>query len=138
MISVQNLSKAFGPKKLFEEVNVACPPGRRYGLTGPNGAGKTTLMRILSGDEEPDTGAIQRPKRVGVLRQDHFRYEDDRVIDVVLMGNSVLWGALQEKERLLAKPDISDEDGHRLGELEGVIGEEDGYSAEASAAELLD
>jgi ATPase subunit of ABC transporter with duplicated ATPase domains len=138
MISVQNLSKAFGPKKLFEEVDVAFPPGRRYGLTGPNGAGKTTFMRILSGDEEPDTGTIQRPRRLGVLRQDHFRYEDDRVIDVVLMGNPALWGALKEKDRLLAKPDISDEDGHRLGELEGVIAEEDGYAAEATAAELLD
>src|SRR3990172_576069 len=138
MISVQNLSKAFGPKKLFEEVNVAFPPGRRYGLTGPNGAGKTTFMRILPGDEEADAGTIQRPKRVGVLRQDHFRYEGDRVLDVVLMGNPVLWGALNEKERLLAKPDISDEDGHRLGELESVIAEEDGDTAEAAAAELLD
>src|SRR6266542_1181417 len=138
MISVQNVSKAFGPKKLFEDVNVAFPPGRRYGLTGPNGAGKTTLMKILAGDEEPDAGSILRPKRLGILRQDQFRYEDDRVMDVVLMGNLVLWGAMQEKDQLLAKPDISEEDGHRLGELEGVIGEEDGYTAEATAAELLD
>jgi len=137
MISVQNVSKAFGPKKLFEDVNVAFPPGRRYGLTGPNGAGKTTLMKILAGDEEPDTGTILRPKRLGILRQDQFRYEDDRVIDVVLMGDSVLWQAMQEKDRLLAKGDISEDDGHRLGELEGVIAEEDGYTAEATAAELL-
>jgi ATPase subunit of ABC transporter with duplicated ATPase domains len=138
MISVQDVSKAFGPKKLFEEVSVAFPPGRRYGLTGPNGAGKTTFMRILSGDEEQDTGTVQRPKRLGVLRQDHFRYEDERVLDVVLMGNPALWEALKEKEQLLAKGDISEEDGHRLGELEGVIAEEDGYAAEATAAELLD
>jgi ATPase subunit of ABC transporter with duplicated ATPase domains len=138
MISVQNVSKAFGPKKLFEEVNVAFPPGRRYGLTGPNGAGKTTFMKILAGDEEPDTGTILKPRRLGILRQDQFKYEDDRVVDVVLMGNAVLWSAMQEKDALLAKPEISDEDGHRLGELEGVIGEEDGYTAEATAAELLE
>ena len=138
MISVQNVSKAFGPKKLFEDVNVAFSPGRRYGLTGPNGAGKTTLMKILAGDEEADSGTILRPKRLGILRQDQFKYEDDRVIDVVLMGNPVLWGAMQEKDRLLAKAEISDEDGHRLGELEVLISEEDGYTAEATAAELLE
>ena len=138
MISVQNVSKAFGPKKLFEDVNVAFSPGRRYGLTGPNGAGKTTLMKILAGDEEADSGTILRPKRLGILRQDQFKYEDDRVIDVVLMGNPVLWSAMQEKDALLAKSDISEEDGHRLGELEGVIAEEDGYTAEATAAELLE
>ena len=138
MISVQNVTKAFGPKKLFEEVNVAFSEGRRYGLTGPNGAGKTTFLRILSGDEEPDTGAVQRPRRLGMLRQDQFGFEDDRVIDVVLMGNRVLWEAMQEKDRLLAKSEISEDDGHRLGELEGIIAEEDGYTAEATAAELLD
>ncbi|MGE5433566.1 MAG: ATP-binding cassette domain-containing protein, partial [Candidatus Doudnabacteria bacterium] len=138
MISVQNVTKAFGPKKLFEDVNVAFPPGRRYGLTGPNGSGKTTFMKILSGDEEPDSGTIQKPKRLGILRQDHFRYENERVIDVVLMGNPVLWEAMSEKNRLLHKPEITDEDGHRLGELEGVIAEEDGYSAEADAATMLD
>jgi ATPase subunit of ABC transporter with duplicated ATPase domains len=138
MISVQNVSKAFGPKKLFEDVNVAFPPGRRYGLTGPNGAGKTTFMKILAGDEEPDSGDLLRPKRLGILRQDQFRYEDDRVVDVVLMGNLGLWSAMQEKDALLAKSDISDDDGHRLAELEAVIGEEDGYTAEATASELLE
>jgi ATPase subunit of ABC transporter with duplicated ATPase domains len=137
MISVQNVSKAFGPKKLFEEVEVAFPEGRRYGLTGPNGAGKSTFMRILSGDEESDTGTVFRPRRLGTLRQDHFRYEGDRVIDVVLMGNLALWKALKEKEDVLAQPDISEEDGHRLAELEAVIGEEDGYEAESKAGVLL-
>jgi ATPase subunit of ABC transporter with duplicated ATPase domains len=137
MISVQNVTKAFGPKKLFEDVDVTFSPGNRYGLTGPNGAGKTTFMKILAGDEEPDTGSVIRPKKLGILRQDHFRYEDNRVLDVVLMGNRVLWTALTEKEVLLAKGEISDEDGHRLAELEGIIGEEDGYSAESDAAELL-
>jgi ATPase subunit of ABC transporter with duplicated ATPase domains len=137
MISVQDVSKAFGPKKLFEDVNVSFSPGNRYGLTGPNGAGKTTFMRILSGDEEADSGQIFRPKKLGTLRQDHFRFEDNRVLDVVLMGNGPLWEAMQEKERLLAMSEISDADGHRLAELEAAIGEEDGYSAEADAAELL-
>ncbi len=137
MISVQNVTKAFGPKRLFEDVNVAFSPGNRYGLTGPNGAGKTTFMKILAGDEESDTGSVLRPKKLGILRQDHFRFEDNRVLDVVLMGNSGLWAALQEKEALLAKDEISEEDGTRLGELEGTIAEEDGYSAEADAAELL-
>jgi len=137
MISVQDVTKAFGPKKLFEDVNVAFSPGNRYGLTGPNGAGKTTFMKILSGDEEPDTGKVFKPKKLGILRQDHYRFEDNRVLDVVLMGNGPLWEAMQEKERLLAKSDITDEDGHRLAELENAIAEEDGYSAEADAAELL-
>ena len=137
MISVQNITKAFGPKKLFEDVDVSFAPGNRYGLTGPNGAGKTTFMKILAGDEECDTGKILRPKKLGILRQDHFKYEDNRVLDVVLMGNGGLWAAMSEKETLLAKAEITDEDGHRLAELETTIGEEDGYSAEADAAGLL-
>src|SRR3712207_7495701 len=76
MFNVINVSKAYGPKKLFEEVNVSFSPGRRYGLTGPNGAGKSTFMKILAGDEEADMGTLSRPKRLGILRQDHFRYED--------------------------------------------------------------
>jgi ATPase subunit of ABC transporter with duplicated ATPase domains len=137
MISVNDVTKAFGPKRLFEDVNVSFPPGRRYGLTGPNGAGKSTFMRILAGDEESDEGTVHRPRRLGVLRQDHFRYESDRVLDVVLMGNQGLWRALKEKDDILAQPDLSEEDGHKLAELEAVIAEEDGYEAEAQAAELL-
>src|SRR5512144_1079511 len=90
MITVQDVTKAFGPKKLFEDVSVSFAPGNRYGLTGPNGAGKSTFMKILSGDEDSDTGQVFRPKKLGVLKQDHFRYEDNRVIDVVLMGNEGL------------------------------------------------
>jgi ATPase subunit of ABC transporter with duplicated ATPase domains len=137
MISVQNVTKAFGPKKLFEDVDVSFAPGNRYGLTGPNGAGKTTFMKIIAGDEEPDSGQVLRPRKLGILRQDHFKYEDNRVVDVVLMGNETLWSAMSEKEGLLAKPEITDEDGHRLAELEATIGEEDGYAAESDAAELL-
>src|SRR5882762_2864639 len=138
MIQVQDVTKAFAGKKLFESVGTSFPPGRRYGLTGPNGAGKSTFMKILSGELEPDTGSVSRPKRFSVLKQDQFAFEDRRVLDVVLMGNAPLWEAMQEKERLLAKADLSNEEGARLGELEGVIAEEDGYSAEAQAATLLD
>jgi ATPase subunit of ABC transporter with duplicated ATPase domains len=137
MISVQDVTKAFGPKKLFEDVSVSFAPGNRYGLTGPNGAGKTTFMKILAGDEESDSGQVLRPKRLGILRQDHYRYEDHRVVDTVLMGNLPLWAAISEKEQLLAKADMTDEDGMRLAELEGVIAEEDGYAAEATAGTLL-
>src|SRR3954469_11319418 len=138
MIQVQDVTKAFAGKKLFESVSTTFPPGRRYGLTGPYGAGKTTFMKILAGDLDPDTGLVSRPKRFSVLKQDQYGFEDKKVLDTVLMGNVALWAAMQEKERLLAKSDLSDEDGARLGELEGTIAEEDGYSAEAQAATLLE
>src|SRR5919204_704447 len=113
MIQVTNVTKAFAGKKLFEGVNTSFPPGRRYGLTGPNGAGKTTFMKILAGELEPDTGTVSRPKRLSVLKQDQYGYEDKRVLDVVIMGNRILWDAMHEKEKLLAKSDLSDEDGAR-------------------------
>src|SRR4051812_49788721 len=138
MFTVTDVSKAFGPKKLFENVNVSFSAGRRYGLTGPNGAGKSTFMKILAGDDPPDSGTVARPKRLGILRQDHFRFEETRVLDVVLMGNGPLWSALEEKNQLLAKPDITEAEGNRLGELEGTIAEEDGYVAESVAGELLE
>src|SRR5438128_3449066 len=101
MIQVTNVTKAFAGKKLFESVSTTFPPGRRYGLTGPNGAGKTTFMKILSGDLEPDTGTVSRPKRMSVLKQDQYAYEDKRVIDVVVMGKKILWGARQGEENRL-------------------------------------
>jgi len=133
-IQVQAVTKAYASKKLFEDVTVTFNPGCRYGLTGPNGAGKSTFMKILSGELDGDTGSVWRPKRTSVLKQDQFAFEEYRAIDVVLMGNKGLWSALVEKEQLLAKPDISDAEGERLGELEGVIAEEDGYEAEAHRA----
>jgi ATPase subunit of ABC transporter with duplicated ATPase domains len=136
-IQVQDVTKAYGQKKLFQEVTVTFSAGRRYGVTGPNGAGKSTFLKIVSGDIESDTGTVQRPKRTSVLKQDQFAYESWRVLDVVIMGNTKLWEALQEKELLLAKPNLSDDDGVRLGELEGEIAEENGYTAESDAAELL-
>ena len=110
MISVNNVSKAFGPKRLFEDVNTSFPPGRRYGLTGPNGAGKSTFMKILQADLEPDSGQVFRPAKLGILRQNQFAYEEVRVLDVVVQGNKPLWAATQEKDALLAKSELSDAD----------------------------
>ena len=135
--SIINVSKGYGPKKLFEDVNVSFSAGKRYGLTGPNGAGKTTFMKILAADEEQDTGDIIRPKKVGILRQNHFQFEETRVLDVVMMGNRGLWAAMKEKNALLEKAELTDADGHRLGDLETIIAEEDGYVAESDAAALL-
>src|SRR5208282_4504614 len=121
----------------FEEVSIAFNPGRRYGLTGPNGSGKSTFMNLLSGDLEPQIGDVIRPKKLGVLRQDQFAYDAFRVLDAVIMGNRTLWEAMEERDRIFAKPSISDEDGMRLGELEGIVAEEDGSTAESDAAILL-
>src|SRR5919205_322965 len=138
MISVRNVSMRFGGKILFEDVTTSFLPGRRYGLTGPNGAGKSTFMKLLSGELEPQKGTIVRPKKLGILRQDQFAFDQYRVVDTVIMGNMPLWNALEEREHLYAKADLTDEDGMRLGELEGIVAEEDGYSAESDAAILLD
>jgi ATPase subunit of ABC transporter with duplicated ATPase domains len=138
MINVSNVSMRFGAKILFEEVTTTFTPGRRYGLTGPNGAGKSTFMKVLAGELEPQKGAVVRPRKLGVLRQDQFAFDAFRVIDTVIMGNKPLWAALEERDRIYAKAEMSDEDGMRLGELEGIIGDEDGYSAESDAAVLLD
>lgn len=129
----------FGAKILFEDVSTSFQPGRRYGLTGPNGAGKSTLVKILTGDLEPTKGSVTRPRKMGVLRQDQFAFDNFRVLDVVIMGNAPLWSALTERDALYEKDhaDLTDEDGMRLGELEGVVGEEGGYEAESDAAILL-
>ncbi len=138
MISVNNVSMRFGAKVLFEDVSVSFFAGRRYGLTGPNGAGKSTFMKLLSGDSEPQKGAVVRPKKLGILRQDQLAFDRYRVIDTVIMGNARLWKALEEREALYAKSELTDHDGMRLGELEGIVSEEDGYAAESDAAILLD
>ncbi len=136
-LQVTSVTKAYGQKRLFEAVDVVFSEEHRYGLTGPNGAGKSTFMQILSGELEPDTGSVSRPKKTSVLKQDQFAYEEERVLDVVVQGNRTLWAALQEKEALLQKPDLTDAEGHRLADLEALIAEEDGYTAESDAAELL-
>ena len=128
----------FGAKMLFEDVSTAFLSGRRYGLTGPNGSGKSTFMKILTGEIDAQKGTVVRPKRLGVLRQDQFAFDAFRVIDTVIMGNRPLWDALAERDVIYDKPDMTDEDGMRLGELEGIVSENDGYSAESDAAVLLD
>ena len=138
MISVSNVSMRYGAKVLFEDVSVAFIPGRRYGLTGPNGSGKSTFMKVLTGELDAQKGTVVRPRKLGVLRQDQFAFDAYRVIDTVIMGNKPLWAALEERDRIYEKPELSDADGMRLGELEGTIGDEDGYTAEADAAVLLD
>ena len=137
MLSVSNVSMRFGGKVLFEDVSVNFTAGRRYGLTGPNGAGKTTFMKVLSGDIEAQKGTVVRPRKLGVLRQDQYAFDAFRVVDTVIMGNKALWAAMEEREILYAKSELTDADGIRLGELEGVVGEEDGYTAESDAAILL-
>src|SRR5262245_56744053 len=137
MISVSNVSMRYGAKILFDGVSTAFTPGKRYGLTGPNGAGKSTFMNILTGEMEPQKGTVARPRKLGVLSQDQFAFDAHRVIDTVIMGNKRLWAALEERDKIYEKTELSDEDGMRLGELEGIVGEEDGYSAESDAAILL-
>ena len=140
MLTVSNVSKTYGGKKLFEDVTTTFDPGKRYGLTGANGAGKSTFMKILAGELEPDNGEVTRParSRLSMLHQDHYRFENERIRDVVVMGNKRLWKAMQDKEVLLAKgADMTDDDGMKLGELEMAIGEEDGYNAETEAEQLL-
>jgi ATPase subunit of ABC transporter with duplicated ATPase domains len=137
MISVQGVSMRYGGKVLFEDVTTTFSTGRRYGLTGPNGAGKSTFMKLLTGELAPQKGTVSRPDKIGVLRQDQFAFDEFRVVDAVVMGNHRLWQALQDREVLYNKPTLTDDEGMRLGELEGIVGEEDGYSAESDAAILL-
>jgi len=138
-LSINNVSMRFGGLVLFEDVNTTFISGRRYAITGPNGAGKSTLMKILTGEIDSEKGSVSRPKRIGVLRQDQFAFDADRVMDTVIMGNTALWQALQEREALYAKDPnaLTDADGMRLGELEGIVGDEGGYTAEVDAAILL-
>ena len=137
MISVTGVSMRFGSKVLFEDVTTTFSAGRRYGLTGPNGAGKSTFMKLLTGEIPAQKGTIVRPEKIGVLSQDQFAFDRYRVIDTVIMGNRRLWSALEEREALYARADMTHDDGMRLGELEGIVGEEDGYTAESDAAILL-
>jgi len=139
MLSINSITMRFGANILFEDVTCSFLPGRRYGITGPNGAGKSTFMKILTGEIEATKGDVIRPRKMGILRQDQFAFDPYRVIDTVIMGNAPLWKALQERDVLYEKdPDhLTDDDGIRLGELEGIVGEEGGYEAESDAAALL-
>src|SRR5256886_9275675 len=137
MLSVSNVSMRYGAKVLFDEVPTAFTPGKRYGLTGPNGAGKSTFMKLLSGELDPQKGTVVRPRKSGVLSKDQFAFDAYSVIDTVIMGNKRLWAAMQERDAIYDKHDMTDADGMKLGELEGIVGEEDGYTAETDAAILL-
>jgi ATPase subunit of ABC transporter with duplicated ATPase domains len=137
MIGVSGVSMRFGSKTLFEDVTTTFSAARRYGLTGPNGAGKSTFMKLLTGELDPQRGTVTRPRKLGVLRQDQYAFDSYRVIDTVIMGNHRLWSALTERDELYAQPDMTHQTGMRLGELEGIVGEEDGYAAESNAAVLL-
>jgi ATPase subunit of ABC transporter with duplicated ATPase domains len=142
MLAVNDVSQNYGGKVLFDNVNVVFTPGKRYGLTGPNGAGKSTFMKFLAGDADPAKGSVSRPKKTSILRQNQAAFDEHRVLDVVVMGNKGLWAAVAEKNEILARAEAGEEFtdamGMRLGDLETVIAEEDGYSADSDAATLLD
>src|SRR5215212_4164749 len=123
MISVHGVSMRYGSKVLFDDVSTTFSTGRRYGLTGPNGAGKSTFMKLLTGEQPPQRGEVVRPAKLGVLRQDQYAFDAFRVIDTVIMGNRRLWSALEEREKLYANHEMTDADGMRLGELEGIVGD---------------
>lgn len=136
MITLNKISKIFGSRILFDDVTITFNSGNRYALTGPNGAGKSTLLKIIMKLEEPTSGTVTLPDKVGILRQNIADFASNNVLDVVIMGNQPLWKAMQERDELY-EHEITDAIGMRLGELEGIIAEEDGYSAEANAEELL-
>ncbi|MDE3056157.1 MAG: ABC-F family ATP-binding cassette domain-containing protein [Verrucomicrobiota bacterium] len=136
MISLENVSKQVGGRTLFDGVTCTFREGCRYGLTGPNGAGKSTLLKVMMGVEPPTSGKVLLPRKVSFLKQTIEEFRNSTVIDTVLMGNARLWAAMQERERLYAE-EMTDSVGIRLGELEEIVLEEDGYSAETEAEILL-
>ncbi|MCJ0932790.1 ABC-F family ATP-binding cassette domain-containing protein [Virgibacillus halodenitrificans] len=139
MINVTNVSLRYGDKKLFEDVNLKFTPGNCYGLIGANGAGKSTFLKILSGEIEPQSGAVSLSpgERLAILKQNHFEYEEHQVLDTVLMGHEKLYSVKQEKDAIYMKGDFSEEDGMRAAELEGEFAEMNGWEAESDAAVLL-
>lgn len=139
MLIANNITMQFGAKPLFENVSVKFGDGNRYGLIGANGCGKSTFMKILAGVLEPSAGnvSLDNHERMAFLRQDQFAYEDQRVLDVVMMGHEAMWSAMKERDAIYANLDASEEDYMRAAELEGVFAEFDGYTAEARAGELL-
>ena len=139
LLTVSDVSLRFSDRKLFDDVNIKFTKGNTYGLIGANGAGKSTFLKILAGDIEPTTGNISLgpDERLSVLRQNHFDYEEERVIDIVIMGNEHLYNIMKEKDAIYMKPDFSDEDGVRAAELEGEFAELGGWEAESEASQLL-
>lgn len=139
MISTENLSLQFGKRVLFDDVNIKFTPGNCYGVIGANGAGKSTFLKILAGDIDPNTGKvmIEDGKRMAVLKQNHFEYDECTVLDTVLMGHEEMWKNMKAREEIYANPDFSEEDGLKAAELEGEFAEMDGWNAEPEAASLL-
>ena len=139
MLKVSNVSLLFSDRKLFDEVNITFTPGNCYGVIGANGAGKSTFLKILSGELQPTTGEVilDPHERLTVLKQDHFAFEDERVIDTVIMGHKQLFDIMKEKDAIYMKEDFSDEDGIRAAELEGEFAELNGWEAESDASQLL-
>lgn len=139
MLNVSNVSLSFGAQKLFKDVDLSFTPGNCYGVIGANGAGKSTLLKILSGEKEPDTGEVTKEKnaRISILKQDHFQYDEEVVIDTVIMGNKRLYDIMIEKDELYSKPDFDDADGLRASVLEAEFSELNGWEAEAEASSLL-
>lgn len=139
MLGTNGVTVRFGKRVLYEDVNVKFTPGNCYGVIGANGAGKSTFLKVLTGDLEPSEGEVYRTKneRLGILKQDHYMYDDVKVIDTVIRGNERLYEIMQEKDALYAKPDFNDEDGIRAGELEAEFAELNGWMADTDAAQLL-
>jgi ATPase subunit of ABC transporter with duplicated ATPase domains len=139
LITVTNVSLRFGDRKLFEDVNLKFTPGNCYGVIGANGAGKSTFLKILAGEIEANTGEISVAKgsRISVLKQDHFRYDENNVLETVIMGNPRLFEIIREKDAIYSKPELTEEDGMKAAELEGEFAELDGWDAETDAAALL-
>jgi ATPase subunit of ABC transporter with duplicated ATPase domains len=139
MLAVQNLSLQFGKRVLFDEVNINFAQGNCYGVIGANGAGKSTFLKILSGETDPTSGKVSMEpgKRMAVLKQNHFEFDEVTVLNTVLMGHTKLWSIMQEKDAIYMKPDFSEADGEKAAELEGEFAEMDGWNAESDAAALL-
>ncbi len=139
MLAVNNLSLQFGKRVLFDDVNVKFVNGNCYGVIGANGAGKSTFLKIITGDQDPTTGhiALEPGKRLAVLKQDHFEFDEFEVLNTVIMGHTRLYEIMTEKDALYAKPDFSDEDGMRTAELEAEFADLEGWNAETDAASLL-
>ena len=139
MITLSNLAIQFGKRVLYKDVNLKFTPGNIYGVIGANGAGKSTLLRAISGDLEPNKGTVELGpgERLSVLEQDHFKYDEYKVMDTVLMGHESLWQNMKEREELYAKPEMTEEDGNRAADLELKFAEMNGWEAESNAAQLL-
>jgi len=139
MIAAENISLQYGKRVLFDEVKVKFTPGNCYGIIGANGAGKSAFLKILSSQIEPTSGRvhIEPGKRLAVLSQDHFAFDENNVLDTILMGHKTLWKIIKEKNEIYAKPDFSDADGIKVSELEEKFAEMEGWNAESDAGALL-